>query len=296
MKKTIKIKKIIIAVSAIAFSLTKNAFAFDSKYYQIDESSIKIEEIKDVFKGGTIKPTDQIPLNPSTVTVPAPDQLPQPPSGPVINPPTDPGANPGNSWENVNNTIDTIDRIVNLMQKVFEIIEKNQPVVNINVNYANAVPYGVTHWTQLQGWSKPATKKYAFSMKNAYGMEVVKVTYQVHYTYNGNYQGKGKFLTGVTVEPLNVETAWGYKVSLTAEVPDSTIVNVGTHDNPIAAMQVQLKWTVHTIVKDITSKAIYYVQGDGFIKEIGTPFKNALEERNAKALEKVTEGIENTKF
>jgi len=293
MRKIVKL-----AVIANALLISGNVFAYDSKYFDVDESSIKIEEIVDNLKGGTIKPGEQIPLNPSsTSTVPSPGELPTPPSGPVINSPTDQGANNGsNPWDQVNNTVDALDKIVNLMQKIFEIIEKNQPVVNISVNYANAVPYGTTHWTQLQGWSKPATKKYSFSMKNAYGMQVVKVTYQVHYTYNGNFQGKGKFLTGVTVEPLNVETAWGYKVSLTAEVPDSTIANVGTHDNPIASMQVQLKWTVHTMIKDITSKAIYYVQGDGYIQEIGTPFKNALEEKTQKTINDITEKIKATNF
>ena len=249
----------------------------DPRYFAIDESSIMIEEITD--KGGTI---------------PGPQELPKPPSGPQINPPlvtpgTTPGATPGtpgavdplagfnNGVAVVNGTVAAIDNIVNLMEKIWNIIEKNQPVVNVTTNYANAVPFGTSHWSQLQGWSKPATKKYSFSMKNGFGSEVVKVTYQVHRTHSGNFQGKGKFLTGVTIEPLNIVTAWGYKVTLVSEVPDSTIANVGTHEDPVASMQVQLKWIVHTALKDITSKAIYYVQGDGMLEEIGTPFKNAQE-------------------
>ncbi len=248
----------------------------DPRYFAVDESSIMIEEITD--KGGTI---------------PGPQELPKPPSGPQINPPlvtpgTTPGTTPGavdplagfnNGVAVVNGTVAAIDNIVNLMEKIWNIIEKNQPVVNVTTNYANAVPFGTSHWSQLQGWSKPATKKYSFSMKNGFGSEVVKVTYQVHRTHSGNFQGKGKFLTGVTIEPLNIVTAWGYKVTLVSEVPDSTIANVGTHEDPIASMQVQLKWIVHTALKDITSKAIYYVQGDGVLEEIGTPFKNAQEMR-----------------
>ena len=117
---------------------------------------------------------------------------------------------------------------------------------------------------------------------NSYGMSVVKVVYQVHLTYGGNYQGRGKFLTGVTVEPISVETAWGYKVSLTAEVPDSTIANVGTHDDPIASMQVQLKWTIHTVLKDTQAKAIYYVDGTGNVEEIASPFKKYSQEDEVK--------------
>ncbi len=284
-------KTLIVAIATLSFISAKVSFAYDAKYFEIDESSIKIEEVKDFTKGGTINPGEIIPLNPgdNAPTVPSPIDLPKPPSGPQTNPPTDTTVNGSVDWTGVNNTVDAIDKIVNLMEKIWGIIEKNQPVVNITTNYANAVPYGTSHWTQIQGWSKPATKRYAFSMKNTYGAEVVKVTYQVHYTYNGNFQGKGKFLTGVTIEPIDVQTLWGYKVSLTAEVPDSTIANVGTHDNPIASMQVQLKWTVHTVIKDIQSKAIYYVQGDGLIKELGTPFKNAAAERSARQSEKINE-------
>jgi len=202
----------------------------------------------------------------------------------------------GLDFGQVNQVIGTLDNIVNLMDKVWTIIQKNQPVVNISTNYANAVPYGMSHWSQLQGWSRPATANYSFSMKNGFGMNVVKVSYQVHYTYNGNYKGKGKFLTGVTVEPLNVETAWGYNVNLVSEVPDSTIANVGTSDDPIAAMQVKLKWNVHTAVKDITSEAIYYVRGDGQMEEMGSPFDKAAEAAGKARVDAATASITGSTF
>ncbi len=279
-------------IAGALFAGNASANGFDAKYFEVDESSIMIEEIA-MDKGGTI----QIPLSTGTVAGPVKPGLPTPPTGPVINPPG-PGATgaPTTGFQDANQAVDLLDKIVNLAQKIFNIIEKNQPVVNVTTNYANAVPYGTSHWTQLQGWSRPATRRYSFSMKNGYGSEVVKVTYQVHYTFDGNFQGKGKFLTGVTVEPLNIETAWGYKVSLVSEVPDSTIANVGTSEDPIASMQVQLRWNVHTVIKDITSKAVYYVQGDGLLQEIGTPFKNAQDAKAAAATEKATLQIENARF
>jgi hypothetical protein len=290
MKKLIALTAAITAIFAGRVCANDN---LDPKYFEVDESSIMIEEITE--RGGTIPP---------------PQDLPKPPSGPQINPPkpggpvhpgvngtaVDPNAGFNNALNQVNGTVDAIDKIVNLVEKIFSIIEKNQPVVNITTNYANAVPFGTSHWTQLQGWSRPATKKYAFSMKNAYGSEVVSVTYQVHYTYKGNFQGKGQFLTGVTIEPIKVVTAWGYKVTLVSEVPDSTIANVGTHEDPIASMQVQLKWTAHTMIKDITAKSIYYVQGDGFLQEIGTPFKNAQEARTQSKVDAVKMDITTSTF
>ena len=122
------------------------------------------------------------------------------------------------------------------------------------------------------------------------------VSHLVHRTHSGNFNGKGKFLTGVTVEPLKVVTAWGYKVTLVSEVPDSTIANVGTQEDPVASMQLQLKWIVHTMVKDISSKAIYYVQGDGLLEEIGTPFKNAQELKTRNKVDAATVQISAPSF
>lgn len=172
-----------------------------------------------------------------------------------------------------------IASIINLGEKILAIIEKNKPVIDVSVKYAAAVPDGVKHWTQLQGWSRPQTRRYAFSMKNLLGAKVVDVVYQVHWVYGGNYQGKGKFLTGVTIEPVSVWTVSGYKVSLSAEIPDSAVVNVGTHEDPVAALQARLKWTVHTSIKEIQQSALYYVEGTGEMTEIGSPFAKASADR-----------------
>jgi len=188
----------------------------------------------------------------------------------------------------------TLDRIVNLVDKVWTLIQKNQPVTSSKVNYANAVPAGITHWTQLQGWSKPSVKRYEFSAKGLTGIKTVKVVYQVHWTHGGNYQGKGKYLTGVSVEPIKVSVPWGYSVDLSAAVPDSTVANVGTSEDPVASMQVQLTWRIATAFKVVEEKAVYYLQGDGYIQEIGTPFargKAAKQARLTKELERKAEAI-----
>ncbi len=288
-------KKLAITVFISAL-FTGGAYAqqFDAKYYTLDESSVKIEQLND--RGGSIGHTGDGGALPSNPGAP---QFPKPPDGPVINPPMgNPGAGApgGDGFSSVNQTIGVLDNIVNLAEKIFNILDKNRPVVTIATDYANAVPYGTSHWTQLQGWSKPATKKYAFSIKNALGYEVVNVVYQVHWTHNGNFQGKGKFLTGVTIEPLTVTASWGYKVDLRAEVPDSTVANVGTQEDPIASMQVQLKWKVSTTFSSVDQQVIYYVQGDGLIEEIGTPFTKGLEEQSARQISEVTGKLESVKF
>ncbi|MFA6584774.1 MAG: hypothetical protein WCS77_10795, partial [Elusimicrobiaceae bacterium] len=157
----------------------------------------------------------------------------------------------------------TAERIINLAEKIFKIISDNKPVVNVTVNYANAVPKGMTHWTDLSGWEMPKAYGYEFVMKNVYGLRTVGMKYQVIFTYGGNMDGKGKYLTGVTVQPISLDVAWAYNVNVRCEVPDSTIVNAGTKENPVAAMQVVMFISVDTIVAHREYRDIFYVRGDG---------------------------------
>lgn len=319
MKKTFALIAALAVVPATAFAADK----VDEKQFTIDVNSIELVELSPIpndnynrlFRRGEGGPTG----NSQGATIPAPSELPQAPSGPSVpsvptipsvpSVPTLPTVQAGQDSSsmqfqqgvsNASAVVALLDQIVNLVDKVFTIIAKGQPVVNINVNYANAVPYGISHWTQLQGWKAPMTKRYGFYCKNLYGMKVVDVEYQVHYTYGGNYNGVGKYLTGVTVEPLKVDTAWGYNVDMVAEVPDSTITNVGTAENPIAAMQVQLRYKIHTIIKDSQEKEIFYVRGDGQFKHLttsrGIDASELSVKTHNKSLKSVQKKIQNVKF
>jgi len=292
----------ITAITALCANAAFAAEAYDKKQLTLDPNSFTIEEIafgQQSLRDGEEQVDPQTPS--SSATIPSPGQLPQVPSIPSVN--TGGSGNGGNtttttgggvSWDDINQGIDVADKIVNLMDKIMTLIAKNQPVVNITVNYANAVPYGMTHWTQLQGWSKPMTKRYMMAIKDSIGNKAVEVTYQVHWTYGGNYNGKGKYLTGVTVEPISVKTAYGYTVDMTAEVPDSTIANVGTTESPVASMQVKLHVKAHSIFSDMQKQEIYYVQGDGLMQPMTQ--KLAPVKTDAKTLEHLTKTIQNVKF
>lgn len=207
----------------------------DPGYFTIDEKTIAVENL-----GPTVSPREITP----------------PPGGP------DAG------------TVDP-SVIINIAAKIWDIIVKNKPVVDIQTQYATALPEGIKTWGQLESWKPPQGTIYGFTAKNAYGVKVIDVRYQVLRTYGGSYKGKGRYLTAVTVEPLRVDVAWGYKFSLKAEVPDVSIINVGTAENPLAGMTATLKWRIETPVKDSQGKGIYFMQGDGFYKEIGGPFSAA---------------------
>ena len=205
----------------------------DPDAFTLDESSLRIENL-----GPTVSPTE----------------IPSPTGGGGQDP-----------------TV-VLDQIINIGQKIWKIIVDNKPVVDVRNQYATALPKGATHWDSMGGWQPPKGVIYGLTAKNAYGITVINVRYQVLRTYGGTYKGKGKYLTAVTVEPLLVEVAWGYHYTMEAAVPDTSIVNVGTTENPVAAMMAQLAWRIQTPVKDSQGKGLYFLQGNGLFKEIGGPF------------------------
>ena len=207
----------------------------DPKSFTLDESSLRIETL-----GPTVSPT----------------AIKSPGGGDGVDP-----------------TV-ILDQIINIGQKIWKIIVDNKPVVDVHNQYATALPKGATRWDSMGGWQAPKGTIYGLTAKNAYGITVINVRYQVLRTYGGSYKGKGKYLTAVTVEPLLVEVAWGYHYTMEAAVPDTSIVNVGTTENPVAAMMAQLAWRIQTPIKDSQGKGIYFLQGDGAFKEIGGPFSS----------------------
>lgn len=165
-----------------------------------------------------------------------------------------------------------IDKIINTGLKVWSLIEKNKPVVDIATASASGLPQGVSGWSSLEGWNVETPVTYGFYAKNLYGTEVINVRYQVFRLWGGSYEGRGRYLAQVKVVPLRVDVAWGYRFSLGVEIDGP--VNTGTKDDPNAGMMVLLNWKVATVVKESNGTSNYWMQGDGRFERVGSPFVN----------------------
>ena len=172
--------------------------------------------------------------------------------------------------------IGTIVTIVNIANKIWGIIKENAPVVEAETKYAAAVPESASSPNQLYAWQGPAAYEYRLRAKNMYGPETVSVTYKVLFSYGGKFDGKGAYLTGVTIVPGAMSVSWGYKLSMSAFVPDTTITNLGTYENPLAAMQLKLSTKIASVLKEWDGNSVYLIKGDGGMKEIVSPFHAAL--------------------
>ena len=113
---------------------------------------------------------------------------------------------------------------------------------------------------------------------------------KVHYAWGAGFRGKGKYLTGVTIEPVSIVTGWGCKLDVTADVPDETIVNAGTEGAPVAQMDVKLKWHIKTFTQNITEESVFRVRGDGSLQEVGALFERGREVLKLEAARKTIAG------
>ena len=172
--------------------------------------------------------------------------------------------------------IGSIVTIINIANKIWGVIKDNVPVVEVETKYAAAVPEGASSPNQLCEWKGPSTYEYKLRAKNMYGAETVSVTYKVMFSYGGKFDNKGAYLTGVTIVPGAVNVSWGYKLGMSAFVPDTTIVNLGTYEDPLAAMQLKLSTKIASVLKEWNGNSVYLIKGNGEMKEIVSPFPATL--------------------
>jgi hypothetical protein len=153
-----------------------------------------------------------------------------------------------------------LDQIVNIGTKIWNLVEKGKPKVEIAFDYAHALPAGVANSAQLEGFSDMTFRSYRVYGKNLYGINVYDITYTTVHQYGGNLIGKGNYLTNVTVLPSKVSVSWGYDVSVTMREVGTS--NMGSMENPKAGLLLELQTHVRTVMKDETTHNLFNFKGD----------------------------------
>ena len=158
-------------------------------------------------------------------------------------------------------TPDDISQIIAVGKQVWKLIEDNKPVVNVKADRIAVLPVKAECWRFLENWQNPTVKTYRSTFKNLFGMTVVDLQYKVVGLTGGTYRGKGKYLANVAVVPEIVDVAWGYTFNASVSVP--AVVNFGTMADPVAAVQIELSYSVDTVMKHSSSSLDYLVKGNG---------------------------------
>lgn len=156
--------------------------------------------------------------------------------------------------------------IINLGLKLWSIVQEGEPVANVQTSYATALPRGVSCWMDMENWRAPEIKTFQVQYYNLLGMNVVDFTYSLVAVSGGQYQGRGAYIAHATVVPVHLSVLWGFGVDASATV--HVVFNTGTQTDPVAAMQVQVGWSVKSIFTSEQRTAMYYLNGQGLIQEM----------------------------
>lgn len=173
-----------------------------------------------------------------------------------------PAPSPKGFFEGV---IMVVDKLIAIGEKIMPTIEKGRAVVNNNpMASVSVLPRldtkdPVVH--DMGNWSLPVTKHYKISYTNGLGSEVVSFVYSVSFQYNGNYEGKGKYLTGIRASARNITISWGFDLDAASQLIQ--ISNVGSSSNVVAGATLEISYTVKNWTRNITTATSFFVTGDG---------------------------------
>lgn len=209
------------------------------------------------FAAGATSPTD---IDPSSMKVTLIEE------GPVVS-----GTFLVDEYLNRNDCLPTVERfdvaeIMAIGEKIWQIVKDGAPVLNFTTFSASAIPQNSVCPFNMAGWSMPQSKTFELTYKNLLGMEVVNFRYKLIYSYGGSFEGRGAYLANVSVHPADIHVAWGQ--SFDASVAIANVLNVGSTQDPVAGMQVNLEWNVGNALNKFKSQRIYFVNGRGEAVEL----------------------------
>lgn len=145
---------------------------------------------------------------------------------------------------------------------VWKLIEENQPVVNLDSQNLSILPTSAGTRAQLAGFRGPVVRKFSATLKNLYGIEVVRYDYLISFFYNGNANGKGQYIQNLTVIHRHVRVWPGF--TLNAEFVTGNVMNAGkSASDPVVAMPGEVRWKVTNVLSNIRKSNAFYVFGDG---------------------------------
>lgn len=150
--------------------------------------------------------------------------------------------------------------------KAWELVKANKPVVNVNLAKISILPEATPKWTMMENWKVGTSTSYELAATNGFGMKVVNFTYRISYNYGGQYEGAGMFLANVMVLPETIDVIWGYNLDANVELGEP--VNVGTLENQIPGIQIQVKHKIETVLRSTQGSSTYFVSGKGQLLQL----------------------------
>ncbi|CAF1431267.1 unnamed protein product [Rotaria magnacalcarata] len=151
--------------------------------------------------------------------------------------------------------------LVNHAKNVWSIISKNAATADVHTIHGNVLPANITSPLELQCWSSsPVSRSSTLTICSRLGIRILRFEFDLEFLYGGSLNGRGAYLDGITVTPSCTIVAWCYVFNANVEI--TSVRNVGTSDNPIAAAHVELKYQLKALSR-VEGTVSFDVKGDG---------------------------------
>ncbi|CAF3447620.1 unnamed protein product [Rotaria sp. Silwood2] len=161
----------------------------------------------------------------------------------------------------INTFVDDASTLFNKAKSVWSIISKNAATVDLHTIHGNVLPANINSSLDLQSWSSsPVSRSSTLTIYNRLGLRVLRFDYDLEFLYGGSLNGRGAYLDGITVVPSRTTVAWCYVFNANVEI--TSVRNVGTSDNPVAAAHVELKYQLKALSR-AEGTTSFDVKGDG---------------------------------
>lgn len=162
--------------------------------------------------------------------------------------------------------------VVALGEEIYTLVQKGKPTIQTEYAPVSVVPKDpmtkeIVDVFDLEGFSVPVMKQFNTVLKSRVtGMTVVNFTYKVLYSYNGSYNGKGKYLTSVLVVPSSVSVSYGWDFKATMKVIQ--VMNHGTRENPVGGVVIALNYKMNSWGRAEERTDTFHIAGNGALKNL----------------------------
>lgn len=167
---------------------------------------------------------------------------------------------------NIGDVLMMTKKLIALGKEIYKIVKDGKPVVTIkDAKPVEILPRGekdeVIRALDLSNWHIPRSLKYKVVAKNYLGVETISFEYMLIFSYAGQFEGNGKYITGAIIKPTNVKAKWGYDLNASFKV--QTIMNEGSDEDPVAAAVLSLGYEIKSIMSTYTEDKTFYINGLG---------------------------------
>ena len=178
-------------------------------------------------------------------------------------------ANKAAGAASVGEVIQVARDLVALGEEVYTFVQRGRP--NVTTEYApvSVLPREngrAVDAMDLAGWRAPISRTVTMTYKNLYGMTMASLEYKLVFSYGGNYNGRGAYITNAQIIPSQVYAFYGVDFSATMRL--SGIVNQGTRENPTAAAMLHMQYRASTFMNVRESSDTYQITGRGGVTKL----------------------------